>query len=363
MWKKKSGLTAILAIFLAVFSACAEETVMTVSTNEIKIDGNESCTESFSITSNTGWSISASADWVKAKPVSGSGNCQVMLDIETNSETSPRKCILSVKSADMSITESVSVIQAARVPRENPLIDNIVIAHRGACKEFSLPDNSVAGLRKAIELNLYGSECDINITSDGQVVVTHATKWGGKLIKDNTYEELKGLQKLSNGEDLPLFRDYVRAAMEGNGTRIFVDVKSLSDEAGGNETSIKAGIGAAKIVKELHAEDFVCFIIGRHAVYMGVKEEVGNAWPMAYMNQEASFTTFTNMGCRWGNFDISSFGLDSEKLAEWNRAGIELSFYNIDTEEQIAWWLPNKDKVKACTNYPYKLMKRLGLRQ
>lgn len=355
-------LAAVLITFLTLIS-CTEDSVMEVSTDEIQIEDNGSCIRSFDIKSNTGWTISTSADWVKATPVSGNGDCHVNLATETNFDTNPRKCIITVMSSDESLKESVSVTQAARIPRENPLIDNIVIAHRGACKEYSLPDNSIAGLQKAIDLNLYGSECDINITSDGQVVVTHATKWGGKLIKDNTYDELKGLQKLSNGEDLPLFRDYVRTVMKGNGTRIFVDVKSLSDEAGGNETSIKAGVGAARIVKELGAADFVCFIIGRYDVYMGVKGEVGNAWPMAYMNQEAAYSTFTKMGCRWGNFDISAFGLDSEKLAEWNRAGIEISFYNIDSEEQIAWWLPYKDRVKACTNYPFKLMKRLGLRQ
>ena len=39
-----------------------------------------------------------------------------------------------------------------------------VIAHRGAWKEFNLPENSIASLEKAIELKCDGAEFDVRRT-------------------------------------------------------------------------------------------------------------------------------------------------------------------------------------------------------
>lgn len=359
---KKLLYILFLAAASLVFMSCSKETELSVSKDSFSVSGDKESIETFDIVSNTEWAITVSEGWIVPTPVGGSGTCLVKVRFMANPDREARKGTLTVATKDGSLSKTISVDQTAMTPKF-PLIDNNIIAHRGARLEYSLPDNSIAALKKAIELNCYGSECDIIATADGQVVVTHDTKWGGKYIKDETYETLKGLKKLSNGEDLPLFRDYLKTAMSGNGTKLFVDVKSLSDEAGGNEVSIRAGIGAARIVKELHAEEYVRFIVGRAAVYNGVSPEVKGAWPMAYMNQEATHTTFKNMGCTWGNFDISAFGLDDTKLAGWQSAGIIVSFYNIDTDEQIAWWLPHRKDVMACTNYPHKLLQTLGLRE
>lgn len=256
-------------------------------------------------------------------------------------------------------------------PKPDPKIDNIIIAHRGACKEFNLPDNSLAALKRSIDLGLYASECDINITSDGKVIVIHGESFGGKPVLGNTYETLKNAGTLSNGEKLPLLEDFLKAVLNGKGTKLMLDIKSLSESAGGNAQSIKAGVAAAKLIKEMKAEKRVMFIIGRLDVFKGVIDEVGSAWDVAYMNHDLTpqkFLSNTGGKTNWGNFDISAFGKNpdtgkfdaaycEEKYKLWTKAGVRLSFYTIDTDDQINWYLSHKDNVVACTNYPVKLLK------
>lgn len=364
-------LTAVFAL-LAV-SCKKEDSVLVLSEFSFIFPDETAGSAEAKVICNTGWKATFSSDWLSVSPKSGNGDTVVRINVKENSGTGKRSGNVVFSTDDGAAVRIMTVTQPGKKAseEENP-IDNIVIAHRGACKEFGFPDNSQAGLRKAIELNLYGSECDINISSDDVVVVTHGTSFGGRAIKDTPYLTLKASGKLSNGETLPTLEEYINTAMAGSGTKLFVDVKSLSDEAGGNSQSIKAGVAAAKLVKRLHAEDYVCFIIGRAAVYNGVKPEVGDAWPVAYMNYDAAKSTFKKMGCTWGNFDISAYAKGSDgkfdasiaesKLKEWNDAGVELSFYNIDTEAQIQWWLPHRNEVKACTNYPNALMRRIGLR-
>lgn len=55
-----------------------------------------------------------------------------------------------------------------------------------------------------------------------------------------------------------------------------------------------------------------------------------------------------------GKFDAAYC---EEKYKLWTKAGVRLSFYTIDTDDQINWYLSHKDNVVACTNYPVKLLK------
>src|SRR5665648_155520 len=53
------------------------------------------------------------------------------------------------------------------------LLKNGVIAHRGAWKKDSLPQNSIASLQNAIRLGVAGSEFDVQLTADEVLVVNH----------------------------------------------------------------------------------------------------------------------------------------------------------------------------------------------
>ncbi|WP_295939787.1 glycerophosphodiester phosphodiesterase family protein [uncultured Alistipes sp.] len=245
---------------------------------------------------------------------------------------------------------------------EPEAVDNRVCAHRGAWKEYSLPNNSIAALQKAIDLRCFASECDIHITKDGKVVVYHDNTYYGLIFKDATYEELRAKGKLPNGEELPLFEDYLQKVLDGGCTQLWVDVKSLDDEYGGNSESIKAGIAAAEIVHEMRARNFVGFLIGRLAVYESVVRYVRSEWPVAYMNTAYTPDQFINKNMTWANFDILKVGLDNAKAKSYTDKGIRLSLYQIDTDEQMQWYKSVQSNVYGITNMPTKLLQELGVR-
>ena len=57
-----------------------------------------------------------------------------------------------------------------------------VIAHRGFWKTEGSAQNSITALKKAAEINVYGSEFDVLITSDGIPVVNHDDTIEGLVI-------------------------------------------------------------------------------------------------------------------------------------------------------------------------------------
>ena len=147
-------------------------------------------------------------------------------------------------------------------PEPEP-VDNKVVAHRGCYAETGFPQNSVAGLKKAVEMKLFASECDIHLTKDGKVVVYHDDYYlGNTCFKDATYAELCAKGTLANGEKLPLLEEFIDVALHAGTTRLWLDVKRI--EVGGATSntaeSVKACLRACEIIREKKAQHFCEFI-------------------------------------------------------------------------------------------------------
>lgn len=239
---------------------------------------------------------------------------------------------------------------------EDPEKENLikVVAHRGAWKEFDLPDNSLAALNKAIEIGSHASECDIQLTKDHKVVVYHDEKINGQFLKNLTYDEIADFS-LSNGEHVPLLSDFLEVVVEAD-FELWLDIKSLSDDAGGNDWSGKAGEEAAKVIRELKAERNVAYIVGRKAVLDKCLAAIKGDWEAAYMNTAYTPEQFEGQGLGWANFSYNDFYKAPQKLDAYTIQGIKLSVYTVDEEEVMDWFLLQEDLYAISSNYPKMLL-------
>ncbi len=100
-------------------------------------------------------------------------------------------------------------------------------AHRGFwdCDETSRAENSVAALKKAQDANLWGSEFDIHITADNEIVVYHDSNIQGLDIQKTDLATLKKI-KLANGEALPTLDEYLAQAEKCASTVLVLEFKS-----------------------------------------------------------------------------------------------------------------------------------------
>lgn len=104
-----------------------------------------------------------------------------------------------------------------------------VVAHRGwwNCEAAGYAENSLASLLAAQEAGFWGSEFDVNMTSDGVLLVYHDSSIGGKLIEQGTYEEFRDT-RLPNGEPVPTLDDYLEQAENVPGTVLVCELKEHS---------------------------------------------------------------------------------------------------------------------------------------
>lgn len=109
------------------------------------------------------------------------------------------------------------------------------IAHRGLFDNKSeAPENSMAAFKKAVEAG-YGIELDVQLTTDGKLVVFHDGNMKRicgvkKRVVDCSYEEVERYPLAHSQERIPLFRDVMD--MIGGRVPVIIEVKPDGDHIG-----------------------------------------------------------------------------------------------------------------------------------
>lgn len=103
----------------------------------------------------------------------------------------------------------------------------IVMAHRGGAHEAS--ENSMAAFRRLADLGIRYVETDVQLTSDGVVVVCHDEEldrsYGGEgPILEHTYEEILGLRD-AEGNQMPRLADVL-----GEFPDLYLNVDAKTDQ-------------------------------------------------------------------------------------------------------------------------------------
>ena len=104
-----------------------------------------------------------------------------------------------------------------------------IVAHRGFwnCEEGGYARNSLAALKCAQEAGFWGSEFDVNMTSDGVLLVFHDGSVEGKKIEKHPYEDFKYF-RLENGEPIPTIDQYLEQGKKHPETRLVYELKKHS---------------------------------------------------------------------------------------------------------------------------------------
>ena len=100
-----------------------------------------------------------------------------------------------------------------------------IVAHRGFHATGNSVRNSLSALVNAQEYKFFGSECDINETKDGVLIVVHGLNHADMNVQETDYATLKAA-KLENGETIPTLEEYLIQAKKNTATKLIIEIKS-----------------------------------------------------------------------------------------------------------------------------------------
>ncbi|SDB62821.1 glycerophosphoryl diester phosphodiesterase [Flavobacteriaceae bacterium MAR_2010_188] len=243
------------------------------------------------------------------------------------------------------------MISCASVPK--PMFhDNIVIAHRGAWKANSLPQNSIAALKEAVRIGTHGSEFDVHITADDSMVVNHDDDYKGMLIENTLYRELIA-EKLDNGEILPTLREFLVEGMKQKTTKLILEIKKTKSQ----ERTLDLTRMAVNLVKDINAVKWVEYITFDYEAGKLVHELDPNA-EIAYLNGDVSPEQAKKDGYTGLDYHFSKYRDNPQWIPEAHKLGMSINAWTVNTEDDMKYMI-DQNAEYITTNEPELLFQLL----
>jgi beta-glucanase (GH16 family) len=231
--------------------------------------------------------------------------------------------------------------------------NNKIVAHRGAWKMNSHPQNSIASLKEAIALKCTGSEFDVRMTADDSLIINHNPLYNKLSIERIKYTDLIAF-KLSNGEKLPTLREYILAGVENNtSTRLVCEIKpSEKSKERGKTIATKV----VKLAKELKAEAMVDYISFDYDILKKIIELNPKAYTQ-YLEGDKSPDQLKADGIRGADYHFSVFQNHPDWIESAKKNNISLNAWTVNEAADMDWLLANEFDF-ITTNEPELLSER-----
>ena len=228
---------------------------------------------------------------------------------------------------------------------------NKVIAHRGAWKKNNLPENSIASLKEAIRLGCEGSETDVHLTADSFLVINHDNEWGGITIQKNTLADVS-TKKLSNGESLPLLKDFLSIIKQQQHTKLILEIKpSVSGREWADATAQKV----VEMVQKMKVQPWIVYISFDYEILKEILKLDASA-NTQYLNGDKDPAQLKKDGIKGADYHFSVFQKHPEWIQSAKKNKIDLNAWTVNDKKNMNWLLQN-DFDFITTNEPELLFK------
>ncbi|KIC64792.1 glycerophosphodiester phosphodiesterase family protein [Chryseobacterium taiwanense] len=200
-----------------------------------------------------------------------------------------------------------------------------IIAHRGYFQsEPATTENSLKSLENAQKLKIYGSEFDVRMTKDGVLVINHDEHHGKMEISETDFKELEKL-KLSNGEDFPTLKDYLKQGKKDKSLKLIVEIKPDKTKEKEDELTAKT----IKMIKDMKLESQSEFI----SFSLNICKEIKRLEPtfkVQYLRGELSPEQIKNEGLDGLDYHYSIFQKNPTWIAEAKALGLITNSWTVN---------------------------------
>ncbi len=204
-----------------------------------------------------------------------------------------------------------------------------IIAHRGYWDSEGSAQNSIASLKKAVEAQLYGSEFDVLLTKDYNVLVNHDDSINGLRIADATYDQLKDI-RLGNGERIPTLDDYLQEGKALPQIQLILEIKPHGTKA--EEDSAVCIV--VRRVREMEMEKQVEYI----SFSMNICEQLARLTPdshIAYLGSDVAPNELKDKGINGIDYYYEAFEMKPEWVEEAHRLGMKVNVWTVNDTKMI----------------------------
>lgn len=246
--------------------------------------------------------------------------------------------------------------KADDIVKDSPLKPVNVIAHRGYWRFEGAAQNSIAALKNAGELGIYGSEFDVWKTKDDRLVVNHDKLFHELLIVDTIFDDLtKDCLRLDNGEKIPTLEEFLEVAHLYPKLRLVLELKTLGD----SEYNKKAVDLVIDSVLKHGSENNIDFISFSYEICkLFAESKVGSG--VEYLGGGYTVKELFETGITGINYSYTRIIENPTLVGEANALGMNVTAWTVDNVEDVRRLIEiGIDKI--TTNNPMHIYELFGI--
>ncbi len=218
-----------------------------------------------------------------------------------------------------------------------------VIAHRGYWKHDGSTQNSITSLTLAAQIKAYGSECDVWTTVDNKLIVNHDRLFKGLDMNSNKSKEILAL-KLDNGEELPTFKEYLKAAKKLD-VKLIIEIKS--------KENIKSSRMIARYIKRYRMKERVEVIVWTTLTGDEMIRRLPEV-PVHYLSGDMTPQQLKDKGYAGLDYYTKIYKKNPQWIKEARELGLKTNVWTVNTDEDIRYFI-DAGVDFITTDYPEKV--------
>lgn len=229
-----------------------------------------------------------------------------------------------------------------------------VIAHRGYHAKEGSAHNTISSLGNAQALGVYGSECDVNETADGVLVVIHGPMHGKLNVQQTDFATLRA-QSLANGESLPTFDEYLQQAAKHPEVKLIIEIKDHATPEQ-EDRVVKKVLDAVKKYKLQNDVEYIAF---RQHVCDQLVKTGPKGIKVAYLNGSLTPAYCKGLGYTGIDYNIGVMKKHPEWIKQCHDLGLTVNVWTVNDTENLKWCIDNGVDY-ITTDNPVEAKKLLG---
>lgn len=215
-----------------------------------------------------------------------------------------------------------------RVANVQPAGSVGIVAHRGYwnCEAGGGARNSVAALKAAQDAGFWGSECDVNMTTDEVLLVFHDSSLGGNRLDSSPYTTFTS-HRLENGEPIPTLDAFLTQAEQSTGTRLVLEMKAHNTPA--KETrAVELAVQALKEHGMLSPDRVIFISFSLHACREFVRRCPG--FTVQYLNSDLTAEDIMANGINGVDLNEGTYMGDPARHDDARARGMSINVWTVN---------------------------------
>ncbi len=202
--------------------------------------------------------------------------------------------------------------------------------------------NTISALKAAQKLKVYASECDVNLTKDGEVLVVQSGWHPNRKASPKADVQRSTLEKMltvpyANGEYISTLEDFLKRAKKKPATKLMLDLKSQATPQ--RETELVEAVIAT--VEQMGMQNNVEYLAAHPWVAFELAKKAPEGSQIAYLGNDYNPLYAKGLGCSSLDYNIKVWKKKKEWIKQAHKLGLTVNAWTVNKEEDIRWCIQN----------------------